>query len=76
MIFTGGIKVEPIKSNKEYELNRYNQYVIDDYYRIKGESCVFAIGDVAQILDGDVPIPPTAQSAEQSGSTVAKISPG
>lgn len=72
MIFTGGIKAEPIKSNKEYELNRYNQYVIDDYYHIKGESCVFAIGDVAQILDGDVPVPPTAQSAEQSGSTVAK----
>ncbi|QOG13127.1 NAD(P)/FAD-dependent oxidoreductase [Arcobacter sp. FWKO B] len=72
MIFTGGIKAEPIASQKEYKLNKFNQYIVDDLYNIENEKNIFAIGDVAYITADDTIIPPTAQSAEQSGTIVAK----
>ncbi|MCK9337418.1 MAG: FAD-dependent oxidoreductase [Arcobacteraceae bacterium] len=72
MIFTGGIKAEPIASDKEYKLNKFNQYIVDDFYHIEGEESIFAIGDVAQITNDSQIVPPTAQSAEQSGSVVAQ----
>ncbi|MGM0622942.1 MAG: NAD(P)/FAD-dependent oxidoreductase [Campylobacterota bacterium] len=66
MIFTGGIEAMNLGA-QEGEVNRFGQYVVDDYYRIKGSDNIFAIGDVAQIKDGDTIIAPTAQSAEQGG---------
>ena len=73
MIFTGGIKAEAIQGTKEYKLNRFNQYIIDDYYRISDEKDIYAIGDVCEIKDKDGSIiPPTAQSAEQSCVIVAQ----
>lgn len=70
-IFTGGVKALTINSQKEHEVNKINQYITDDYLRIKGELDVFAIGDVAQIMYENKYIAPSAQIASKSASYVA-----
>jgi NADH dehydrogenase len=66
MIFTGGIKAQNIGANED-ETNRFGQYIVDDFYAIKGCKNIFAIGDVAQVMNEGVAVAPTAQSAEQAG---------
>ena len=64
MIFTGGIKALSIDAQK-FPTNRFGQYIVDDYYRV--DEHIFAIGDVAEVIDKQEVIAPTAQSAEQAG---------
>ena len=70
-IFTGGIKAITLNSNKEYEVNKLNQYVVDEYFHLQGEEEIFAIGDSSQIMIDDKYMPPSAQIAIKSGEYVA-----
>ncbi len=72
MIFTGGIKVPAFALSKEVEKNRINQFLVDAFMRIPGETNVFAVGDCVEIRDakGNI-LPPTAQTAERSAEYVA-----
>ncbi|KAB7884401.1 hypothetical protein GA417_11965 [Poseidonibacter ostreae] len=72
-IFTGGIKAVTINSEKEYELNRLNQYIVDEYLQLKGEKNIFVIGDAAEVIYDNEYIAPTAQLAIQAGIYVAKF---
>ncbi len=70
-IFTGGVKAVTLNSPKVHEVNKLNQYVVDQYLQLKNEKDIFAIGDTAQIiLDGKY-IPPSAQLAIKTGEYVA-----
>lgn len=73
MIFTGGIKVPSFALSKEVERNRINQFLVDPFMRIPGETNAFAVGDCVEIRDakGNI-LPPTAQTAERSAEYVAK----
>lgn len=73
MIFTGGIKVPPLKLSREVERNSINQFLLDTHLRLSGERNVFAIGDCVEIRDtkGNV-LAPTAQTAERSAEYVAQ----
>ncbi len=72
-IFTGGIKAVTINSNKEYELNKLNQYVVNEYLQLKGEKSIFVIGDAAEVIYDNKYVAPTAQLAIQAGIYVAKF---
>lgn len=72
MIFTGGIKAKGLNEKLDFEKNKLNQFVVDEYLNIKGYKDIYAIGDCAQVLDinGNF-LPPTSQIAEQSAENVA-----
>lgn len=70
-IFTGGIKAVNIKSNKDYEINKLNQYVVNSNLQLKGEKDIFVIGDAAEVISNNKYIAPTAQLAIQSGEYVS-----
>ena len=70
-IFTGGIKAVNIESNKNYEINKLNQYIVNNNLRLKGESDIFVIGDAAEIIQNNKYLAPTAQLAIQSGEYVS-----
>ncbi|MBU0923586.1 FAD-dependent oxidoreductase [bacterium] len=70
-IFTGGIKAVNIKSNKNYEVNKLNQYIVNNNLQLKGEKDIFVIGDAAEVISNNKYIAPTAQLAIQSGTYVS-----
>ena len=70
-IFTGGIKAVNIESNKDYEINKLNQYIVNKHLKLKGENDIFVIGDAAEIISNNKYLAPTAQLAIQSGEYVS-----
>ena len=69
MIFTGGIMAAPFVQSLPFDKNRLGQIEVSSYLRPKGVENVFVVGDAANFKDRDGnPVPPTAQSAEQSGT--------
>ena len=70
-VFTGGVKAITIPSSKEHEVNRMNQYILNESLHLKDEEDVYVIGDAGEMeLDGKY-YPPTAQIAIKSGEFVA-----
>lgn len=72
-VFTGGIKGVTLNSDKFYEVNKLNQYIVNDYLQLKGEKNIFVIGDAAQVIYNEKYMAPTAQLAIQAGTYVAKF---
>ncbi|QKE27326.1 NADH dehydrogenase [Arcobacter acticola] len=70
-IFSGGIKAVNIESNKNYEINKLNQYIVNNNLKLKGEKDIFVIGDAAEIISNNKYVPPTAQLAIQCGEYVS-----
>jgi len=69
MIFTGGIMSAPFVQSLPFEKSRIGQIEVNGYMRPKGVENVFVVGDAANLKDRNgKPVPPTAQSAEQSGT--------
>ena len=72
MIFTGGITASTLTAGLDVHKNLKSQIIVDKYCRVPLHECVFAAGDIAQLSDvNNVILPPTAQSAEQSGTHAA-----
>ena len=73
MIFTGGIVASSLTSSLDVAKNKKSQLVANEFLRISIHSGVFAAGDIVELRDceGNI-LPPTAQSAEQSGICAAK----
>ncbi len=70
-IFTGGIEPSPFIKNISFKKDEKGFLIVDEYLRIKEN--IFAIGDAAKLIDHfGKTVPPTAQSAEQSGVNAAK----
>ncbi|WP_281951724.1 NAD(P)/FAD-dependent oxidoreductase [Nitrosophilus kaiyonis] len=70
-IFTGGIEPSPFIKNLSFKKDKRGFLIVDEYLKV--EKNIFAIGDVAVLKDKQGnPVPPTAQSAEQSGVIAAK----
>jgi NADH dehydrogenase len=71
LIFTGGVLGNSIGLQKEVSTNKIGQYIADEYFKIHKN--IFAVGDVVEVLDekGNY-VAPTAQSAEQMGTGIAK----
>lgn len=73
MIFTGGIVASTLTSTINTPKNKKSQLIVDEYLRVGMYEGVFAAGDIAELreMDGEL-LPPTAQSAEQSGTCAAE----
>jgi NADH dehydrogenase len=73
MIFTGGIVASTLTSTMMTSKNKKSQLIVDEYLRIPTYNGVFAAGDIAELrgIEGDL-LPPTAQTAEQSGTLAAQ----
>jgi len=70
MIFTGGIMAAPFVQSLPFEKNKIGQIIVNGYLRPKGAENIFVVGDAANLKDKNGKrVPPTAQSAEQSGTT-------
>ena len=73
MIFTGGIIASTLTSTMTTAKNKKSQIIVDEYLRVPTYNGVFAAGDIAELIgvEGEL-LPPTAQSAEQSGTLAAQ----
>ncbi len=72
MIFTGGISGSSLTRHLGFEINPKGHLMVDEAFNVSGHANIYAIGDIAQILDnGKKPLAPTAQLAERSGEHVA-----
>ncbi len=72
MIFAGGTMSAPCLETFDVEKNKKGQIIIDKYLRSKTYENIYAIGDAAALTNkkGE-PLPPTAQTAIQSGEIAA-----
>jgi len=72
MIFAGGTTTAPCLDTLEVTRNPKGQIAVDAYLRTKEYHDIYAIGDSAALLDKKSrPLPPTAQTAIQSGEYAA-----
>jgi len=69
-VFAGGIVPSPFIQRLNFRKNRAGFLKPDKFLRVADN--VFVAGDCAEIKKGDSLVPPTAQSAEQSGKLAAK----
>jgi len=72
MIFTGGIVASTLTAGLDTPKNKKSQLIVDKYLAVAHYEGVFAAGDIAQLQDkNEKMLPPTAQTAEQSGMCAA-----
>ncbi|MFA6143690.1 MAG: FAD-dependent oxidoreductase [Sulfurimonas sp.] len=72
MIFTGGIIASTLTGGMDVLKNKKSQLILDEYLAVSQHEGVFAAGDIAQLHDKEGKLlPPTAQTAEQSGMRAA-----
>jgi NADH dehydrogenase len=72
MIFAGGTTTAPCLESLQLEKTPKGQFVVDDYLHTKEHSDIYIIGDSASLKDKNGnPLPPTAQTAIQSGKLAA-----
>jgi NADH:ubiquinone reductase (H+-translocating) len=72
MIFAGGTTTAPCLDSLDMEKNQKGQLLVDDYLHAKDDKHIYIIGDSAALSDkkGNS-LPPTAQTAIQSGELAA-----
>jgi len=73
IIFVIGVTSQKLVSSSKVEINIKNQFVVDEYLRVKNYKDVFAIGDIAQTKDknGNYTLP-TAQMAKLHADLTSK----
>lgn len=73
MIFAGGTTTVPCLNNLKVEKTQNGQLMVDSYLKAKGHEDIYIIGDTAALIDkkGNL-LPPTAQTAIQSGELAAE----
>lgn len=73
MIFTGGIAASTLTHHLGFKTNPKGHLIVDDTLAVSGHDNIYAIGDIAQVLDENGRmLPPTAQLAERGGEHVSQ----
>jgi len=73
MIFAGGTMIPACLETLDLPNNAKGQLEVDDYLRSVADETIYVIGDVASLSDKKgKPLPPTAQTAIESGSVAAQ----
>jgi NADH dehydrogenase len=73
VVWTAGVKAQPILSELNLPLDERGRVPVDQYLRVQGLDSVWAIGDCAAAPDPRGGIcPPTAQHAVRQGPVVAR----
>ncbi|MBI3626503.1 FAD-dependent oxidoreductase [Candidatus Uhrbacteria bacterium] len=73
IMWTGGIRANRLLAQvKGLELDKKGRCQVNEFLQIKGRQFEFALGDNAACLDAKgIPVPPTAQIAEQQSRALA-----
>lgn len=73
MIFAGGTMIPSCLETLVLPTNAKGQLEVDDYLRSVEDESIYVIGDVASLSNKkEKPLPPTAQTAIESGSVAAQ----
>lgn len=74
IIWAAGVKVDKITQDFDgLELNRLNQFIVDQYLRCSVDDHIFAFGDCAyNVQENQQVVPPRAQAAHQQAAVLAK----
>lgn len=73
VIWVAGIKPKELKFDQQVEQSSDKRLIVNDYLQISNYKEVFAIGDIALLVDkNNIPLPSLAQVAEKESLTVAK----
>lgn len=68
LIFAGGTMTAPCLDTLTLKKTNNGQFIVDDYLRASTDENIYIIGDTAALHDRkNTPLPPTAQTATQSG---------
>ena len=72
VIWGAGVKAVPFIANCGGEVDRAGRIIVDEYMRVNGSDCVFAIGDCANYCHGtERPLPTIAPVATQQAVACA-----
>jgi NADH dehydrogenase len=74
VIWTAGVKGNvPDGIDKKF-ITKGNRLLVNDYYQVKGQKNIYAIGDIAAMISDDYPFghPMVAQAAIQQGDRLSK----
>ncbi len=72
MIFAGGTMAAPVLRDLDIPKNQKGQCLVNPYLQLESDEYVYVVGDAAALCDkAGTPLPPTAQTAIQSGETAA-----
>lgn len=74
LIWTAGVKGDPIKGLPADVITRDNRVLVDDFNKVKGTANIYAIGDVACMVSEKYPKghPQVAPPAQQQGKLLGK----
>lgn len=74
IVWTAGVKANPVTASLAVEKHRDGRVVVDEYLRIPGQPNVFVLGDSAYAINhkSKKPLPPNAQVAVQEGAETGK----
>jgi NADH dehydrogenase len=70
-VWTAGVRPNGLEGGLDVPRARAGRIVVDECLRIPGHETVFAIGDVASVVQDGEPLPMLAQPAIQQGRAVA-----
>ncbi|MFA5495135.1 MAG: NAD(P)/FAD-dependent oxidoreductase [Porticoccaceae bacterium] len=73
LVWAAGIKAPALLAQLGLETNRINQLVVEPTLQARGDDRIWGIGDCVSCIlkDGDKPVPPRAQSAQQMAAQTA-----
>ena len=72
MIFAGGTMIAPCLEDLALQKTDKGQFIVDEYLRSVDDNAIYIVGDTAQLkTKQNTPLPPTAQTAVQSGQMAA-----
>ena len=73
VIWAAGVKTSALLEQLDVELERMGRIPVDEYLQVKDRTDIYAIGDIAYLLNPDgEPYPMLIPVAKQQGSLVAK----
>jgi len=73
MIFAGGTMAVPVLQDLDIPKNQKGQCLVNPYLQLESDDHIYVVGDAAALCDKEgTPLPPTAQTAIQSGETAAQ----
>jgi NADH:ubiquinone reductase (H+-translocating) len=73
VLWTAGVTASPVAKTLGVPTDRAGRLPVDPFLMVSGVNGVFAVGDVAALIEGKRPLPGVAQVAIQQGRYVGRV---
>ena len=73
VLWTAGVTASPVVKTLGVPTDRAGRLPVDSFLMVSGVNGVFAVGDVAALIEGKRPLPGVAQVAIQQGHYVGRV---